>query len=80
MEIRSIKGVGEEKWMEFKSLAAKKNVSLGELFALMLADYRKRSELVWNRILNGEKILSDSEALELEKTIKELRKEKGFRI
>ncbi len=80
MEIRSIKGVGEEKWMEFKSLAAKKKVSLGELFGIMLSDYSKRSELVWNRILSGEKILSDSEALELEKTITKIRKEKGFRI
>ena len=80
METRSIKGVGRERWMEFKSLAAKKNISLGELFALMLADYGKRSELVWDSILNGEKILSDSEALELEKGLRELRKEKGFRI
>ena len=80
MEIKSIKGVGEEKWIEFKSLAAKKNVSLGELFGIMLADYSKRSELVWDRVLSGEKILSDNEALEMEKTVKELRKDKGFRI
>lgn len=80
MEIRSLKGVKEEKWMEFKSLAAKKNVSLGELFAIMLEDYRRRSDFVWDRVLSGERILSESEAVKLEKTIEELRKDRGFRI
>ncbi len=34
----------------------------------------------WEKIINGEKILSTSEALEIEKIIKELRGEKGFRL
>ena len=80
MEIRSIKGVGKEKWIEFKSLAAKKNVSLGNLFEIMLEDYNKRADFLWNKILKGEKILSDKEADELEEIVNETRKERGFRV
>lgn len=80
MESKTIKGIRKEKWIEFKSLAAKKNVSLGELFAIMLNEYRKRADFAWGEILKGEKILSDKEANDLEKAVVEVRKEREFRI
>lgn len=80
MEVKSIKGIGKEKWMEFKSLAAKRDVSLGNLFESMVEDYDKRSDLVWEEILKGEKILSDDEAREIGESVKKIRKERGFRI
>lgn len=80
MEIRSIKGISREKWIDFKSLAARKNVAMGELFEIMLNDYYKRSNLLWGEILNGKKILSEEEAEELIREVKSIRKERGFRI
>ena len=36
-------------------------------------------EVVWDVILSGEKIISDEEAEDMQKIVKELRKEKAFR-
>ncbi len=80
MEIKTIKGISRERWMEFKALAAGRNVPLGVLFEVMLENYEKNGELVWNEILRGEKIISDREADELYGCVKKLRKDKGFRI
>ncbi len=80
MEVKTIKGINKEKWMEFKALAARKNVALGALFEIMLENYEKNSDLFWNDILKGEKIISDKEADELNASVKKLRKDRGFRI
>ncbi len=80
MEVKTIKGIGKEKWIEFKALAARKDVSLGNLFGIMLDDYLKRSDYVWGEVLKGEKILSDEEAKKLKNVVVEIRKERGFRI
>lgn len=80
MESRTIKGIGKDKWILFKTLASKKNLALGRLFETMVEDYAKRSDFVWKKVLSGERILSDKEAMELEKAVKEVRKERGFRI
>lgn len=80
MEIKTIKGISAEKWIEFKTLAAKKNVHLGKLFEIMIENYADRGDLFWEEVLGREKILSDSEAEELLKKVKKLRKDRGFRI
>ena len=80
MEVKTIKGVSEERWMEFKSLAAKKRVPLGSLFEIMLEDYFKNADSFWEKVLNGKKILSEKEAEELKKDTKKLRRDSGFRI
>ncbi|MDP1695293.1 MAG: hypothetical protein Q8L29_00065 [archaeon] len=80
MEVKTIKGISGEKWIKFKSLAAEKNVPLGVLFGMMLESYYRRADSLWNKVLNEEKVLSDSEAEEMVSAIKKIRKERGFRI
>ncbi len=45
---------------------------------MVLKPINNAGEEVWNRILHGEKHLSDKEAEEMKKFIEELRKEKWF--
>ncbi|HLC57154.1 MAG TPA: hypothetical protein VJH95_01135, partial [Candidatus Nanoarchaeia archaeon] len=59
--IKTIKGVNEESWAEFKSLAVRNRTNMGELFERMLEEYKKKSEENWSIILSGKKILSDKE-------------------
>ena len=78
-EIKTIKEVDDETWLEFKGIANKNKVKLGVLFKSMVGEYKKNSEKVWKKILTGEKILSDREAEELEKTVTSIRRDYGFR-
>ena len=80
MDIRTIKGINSEKWREFKAIAARKNVPMGVLFEIMLENYMKEGEGFWKDILSGDRVISDYEAEELYKSVKKLRKDKGFRI
>lgn len=74
-----MKGVSPEKWIEFKALAAKKKVPMGRLFEIIIEDYGKRNDSTWNNILKGEKILSEDEAEDMEKIVRNIRKKRGFR-
>ena len=75
-----MKGVRRDKWLKFKELAAKKGVTMGNLFENMVEIYSKKSDEFWDEILSGEKRISDKEAKEMHKIVRGLRKEKGFRI
>ena len=79
METKTVKGINDNVWRKFKTLAAEKDMPMGSLFGLMVDDFSKHSNSFWEKILSGEKILSDKEAEEIEKITKKLRKEKGFR-
>ncbi|MBI4015640.1 MAG: hypothetical protein HY362_02895 [Candidatus Aenigmarchaeota archaeon] len=78
MTLKTIKNVRENKWAEFKSLAAKDRINMGTLLENMISHYSKHREEVWNKILHGEKHLSDKEAEDLKKFIESIRKEKWF--
>lgn len=80
MNIKTIKGIDAEKWIEFKALAARKNVPLGVLFGIMINEYAKYSEDTWSKILEGRKLISDRDAEALAESTKKIRKERGFRI
>lgn len=77
--VKTIKGVEEEVWSEFKSLAARDGVKMGKLFEKMVAEYRKKSTSFWDDILKGPKTITNEEARAMEETIGKLRKEHGFR-
>ena len=77
--IKTIKGVNEESWAEFKSLAVRNRTNMGKLFERMLEEYKKKSEENWKIILSGKKTLSDKEAGDMLKIVKESRREYGFR-
>ncbi len=79
MTLKTIKGINEESWNEFKSIAAKNGMKMGRLFEQMLEEYKKRSEEAWKVILSGKKILSDKEAEDMIKIVEESRKDYGFR-
>ncbi len=79
MNVKTVKGIKENKWLKFKSLAAEKNMPMGSLLELMIDDYSGHADAFWEKILSGEKILSNTDAEEIEKLTKELRKEHGFR-
>ena len=79
MGLKTIKGVDEKTWNEFKSLAAKRGIRMGKLLEHMIDSYVKDSRHKWETLLNGEKLLSDEEAEEMKKILKELRNEEGFR-
>ncbi len=52
MATKALKGVSEEKWAEFKAIAANRDVSMGELFnesVDVLAKEKSKSQ--WERIL-----------------------------
>ena len=77
--VKTLKGVNEESWAEFKSLAVRNRTNMGKLFERMLEEYKRKSEENWSIILSGKKILSDKEAEDMLKIVKESRKEYGFR-
>ena len=78
-DIRTIKGINREVWLTFKELAAKKGMRMGDLFENMIKEHSKKSDGFWDDVLSGEKRISDDEAKEMLRTVKELRKERGFR-
>ena len=77
--VKTIKGVDVETWVEFKALATKKCISMGKLLAIMIHEYKRSSDEFWKDILKGEKIISDKDAEEMHKVSRKLRKEWGFR-
>ncbi|MFA4887610.1 MAG: hypothetical protein WC595_05325 [Candidatus Nanoarchaeia archaeon] len=78
-EIKTIKGVDDETWRDFKGLAVKEGLNMGILFKHMLKEYEKSRKTFWDGILGGEKILSEKEAEGMEKRVIKMRKEYGFR-
>lgn len=80
MVTKTMKGVSEETWSEFKGLAAKNKLKTGEFFEKLVFSYKENSEKFWKDILRGKKIITNKEAEELEAEVKKLRKERGFRI
>jgi hypothetical protein len=79
MEIKTIKGINEEKWIKLKILAAKNKMTMGKIVETMIDNYEKQNEKFWRDILSGEKIISNKEAEELLSVSKKVRKERGFR-
>ena len=78
-EVKTIKGVSNEAWNSFKSIAARNGMGMGKAFENMVDRYEKDSSDFWESILNWGKILSDKEASAMMKTIKKSRNEYGFR-
>lgn len=79
MSLKTIKNVNDRKWADFKSMAAKHRVPMGKLLESMVDAYSKTTEEEWNKILYGERGLSDKEADELRKETADLRKGKWFK-
>ena len=79
MEVKTIKGIDDKTWIEFKALAAKKRLTMGKLLMSMVKSYSADSSYIWNEILYGKRNVSDEDAKETRRITKKLRKERGFR-
>ncbi len=79
MALKTVKNVSDEKWAEMKGMAAKSRITMGRLLENMVDAYAKHREEAWNRILYGEKNLSDREAGEMRAEIYRIRREKWFK-
>ncbi len=78
-EVKTIKDIDDNTWAEFKGLAASNKVKLGVFFKTLVKEHEKNSKHFWKTILEHETILTDSEANDIEKSLKHIRKEYGFR-
>ncbi|MBD3203639.1 hypothetical protein GF327_05050 [Candidatus Woesearchaeota archaeon] len=80
MSTKTIKGVNENTWSEFKSMAAENKKKMGEFFSELVDFYKKKKvKKFWKDVLSVKEPISDYEAIQLRKTVKSLRKESGFR-
>jgi predicted secreted protein len=79
-EVRSIKGIDDETWAEFKSLAAQNKMRAADMFRTVVKEYRQKSKNFWEEIRAHKPIFSPKEYEEIEKRMKEFRKEYGWRI
>ena len=79
MEVKTIKGISDEKWIKLKIIAAKHKIAMGKLVENMIDSYEKQNEKFWNEILSGEKRISEEEAEIMQKIVSKSRKEWGFR-
>ncbi len=79
-EVKNIKGIDDETWAEFKSLAAKNKMKSADMFRAMVNEYEKRAKNFWEEIRAHKPIFSTKEYEEIEKRMKEFRKEYGWRI
>lgn len=79
MEVKTIRGVDEETWNDFKALAVRSNLKMSLLLKIMVKELEEKSENFWDKILNKERNLSEDEARSMLKTLEKSRKERGFR-
>jgi len=79
MPTKTIKDVDEDTWRKLKVLSAEQDMRVGKLLRNITENYIKKRNQVWAKILEGKKILSENEAREIEKVVKKLREEHGFR-
>ncbi len=73
-EVKNIKGIDDETWAEFKSLAAKNKMKAGEMFREIIRDYKGRTKNVWDDIFAHKAVLSKKQYDEFESRIREMRK------
>lgn len=79
-EAKNIKGIDEETWAEFKSLAAEHKLKSAEMFKKMVKEYKNNVNDFWNNLRTHKSICSPEEYNEIEKNLRNLRKEHGWRI
>jgi len=79
MPVKTIKDVDEKTWQELKTLSVRSGVKMGKMLEKLVREYKAYTEQRWKEILSGKKLLSDKEAEDMMKVVREARKEKGFR-
>jgi hypothetical protein len=78
-EAKNIKGVDEETWADLKSLAAQNRMKVGEMLREIVKDYKSHSKSFWDDLRAHKAICTPKEYEEIEKRMREFRKEYGWR-
>ncbi len=78
-EVKNIKGIDDETWAHFKSLAAQHKMKAANMFRILLEEYEKNTKNFWDDIFAHKSIFTDKEYEEMKARMKELRKEYGWR-
>lgn len=79
MNTKTLKGVENQTWRRFKSIAAKQGMTMGTLFKNMVEIYDQEDNSFWDDVLSRKSLLSEEEANKLAESTKKLRLGKGFR-
>ncbi len=79
-EVKNIKGLDDDTWAEFKSLAAQNRMKAADMFKVMVEDYKSHTKNFWAEIRQHKRIFTDKEYEEIEKRMKAFRKEYGWRV
>ena len=79
MGTKTIRDVDEETWRRLRVLSAEHDTTIGRILKKITNDYEERNKNFWDKILKGEKIITDKEAMEHESLVRKSRKEYGFR-
>ncbi|MBW2968581.1 hypothetical protein KY314_00475 [Candidatus Woesearchaeota archaeon] len=74
-----MRNVKESSWKHFKTAAAKRGMPLGEFFNELSYEIDRISKNPWDKILNRKRIFTDKELKEMEKAMKEFRRDFKFR-
>ena len=80
MQVKTIKGIEEETWADFRSICTKNRLSTGQCFQKIITFYKHNAKDFWEDILSGKKILSHDEAQDIRMMTQRIRKERGFRL
>ncbi len=78
-EVKNIKGIDDETWAHFKSLAALNNMKAASMFKVLVNEYEKKRSAVWDRILNHKSKLTKEEIDKMEEAALDMRKHSGWR-
>ena len=77
--VKTIKGVSDDTWAEFKALAAKNKMSMAEFFR-HLVNSQKESSTWWEEYKKMPKILTEKEAKAFKEEVRKMRDEWEERI
>ena len=78
MTTKTIKGISDDDWRDFKTIAVRSNLSMGELFKTMLRTFNREKDEFWKKLFSHPPLLTENEAKDMEKHMA-WRKERGFR-
>lgn len=72
-EAKNIKGIDEETWAEFKSLAAKHRAKAADMLKILIKEHKERSDNFWEGVFAHKPVLSKKQYGEFEKRLLEIR-------
>lgn len=79
MTTRTIKDVDDATWKTLRELATRKKQKMGTLLKHVVREYEKKELKPTKTFVPKTPIISSREARELERIVREMRRESGFR-